>query len=129
MKIIKTRKWLCFFSIIIIIALGGTLGWQLLKTKYVYKNINSYAKQYLEKLNIREFYFIQKRDYDLKTKNIENSTIIVSDKEIEEYINTDLESSGYFIEIQDRDRVREGDFVTIDYQIYLDNELVNQGKH
>lgn len=127
MKIIKTRKWLCYFSIIIVV-LGAILGWKLLKTKYVYKNINSYAKQYLENLNIKEFYFVQKRDYDLKTINIENSTIIVTDKEIEEYINTDLESSGYFIEIQDRDIVKEGDFVTVDYQIYLDNELVNQGK-
>lgn len=103
-------------TILIFIAIGITFFQKSL-------DINEIMEEYLIQLGINNYKVSQVSDYrNIKYFGRERG---VSQKDIKNYIDEDLEAREEHVEILDRDYVKKGDIVLVSYAVYMNGKQVN----
>ena len=120
------RKISFFVKITLVVSLFTILIWGI--DSYTTVDISDESQSYLKDLGIDK-YEVKKIGKVTQIKSTYREGITVSDEEVDKVVDDELSVAGKFVEITDRDIVKEGDFVEVSYYVYLNNELVNEAKN
>ena len=120
------RKISFFVKITLVVSLFTILIWGI--DSYTTVDISDESQSYLKDLGIDK-YEVTKIGKVTQIKSTYREGITVSDEEVDKVVDDELSVAGKFVEITDRDIVKEGDFVEVSYYVYLNNELVNEAKN
>lgn len=81
------------------------------------------TKSYMDYCGITKFEIVEIGKYD--NLKLDVNAVTVLDEEVSDNIVDLLESYAYMEPVQDRNTVIEGDFVSISYDVCLENEVIN----
>ncbi len=87
--------------------------------------IHTCIKQYLQEFNLSDsdYSLRKKRDYNEIT--VEKKEVSVSEQEIKEYIQNDLEAHEETVAVK-RKRIKKDDVVSVEYTVLCDGSIVNE---
>ena len=115
----KRKKFLILVLIVMAITFGGRFFIKCNK----YCNESSIMKSYLEQIGIRNYNVLLKSDYKkIKYLHVAKS---ISKDDIQKYIDDDLESKEIQKEVKNRNYVKKGDVICVDFTTYCDGKVVN----
>lgn len=85
--------------------------------------INETMNDYLQEIGINDYEVYKIDDYkDISFKKVDYE---ISEQDIQQYIEDDLEAREENIEVEDRNYVKNGDVVSVTYTVYLNEQQVN----